>query len=63
MKDDVIVTRSGKPEVLGPDPEVVELTKAILRQHDMIIKANVEILPRLVGAPIVYCPKTPTKEK
>lgn len=61
MKD-FVTTASGKPEVLGTDPEVIELTKTILRQHEKIIMSNIQLLERL-GNPVVYFQNPLTVEK
>jgi hypothetical protein len=59
---DFVTSASVKPEVLGPDPEVIELIKTILRQHEKIVMSNIQLLERL-GSPMVYFPNQPAAEK
>ena len=49
----LVTTDSNKTEVFGPDPEIIELTKAILRQHEKIIMSNIQLLERLSN-PVVF---------
>ena len=43
-------------EIIGPNKDVIEMTKIILRQHDEIIKIN-SILSSMLANPIMYIPR------
>ncbi|MFX0212228.1 MAG: hypothetical protein ACFFDT_40015 [Candidatus Hodarchaeota archaeon] len=45
-----------RPEIIGPNKDVVEMTKTILRQHEEIIKIN-SILAAMLANPIMYIPE------
>ena len=45
-----------KPEVIGPNKDVVEMAKTILRQHGEIIKLNAALLESMALRPLFYMP-------
>lgn len=43
-----------KPELVGPNKDVMALLKLIVEQHARIVEANTELMRSFGGQPLIY---------
>jgi len=52
----------GKLEILGPNPDVIELVKTVLKQHDDLIAMNTTLVNALMSPPLYLPTEGPTEK-
>jgi len=50
-----------KIEIVGPNPQILELAQKIIEQNEIILKANAQLLTCLLVTPILFTPEVEDK--